>query len=510
MSESKKSSRVFVVVGAGLLTASMLGLGFAPFDLATAAPAPASATSTDAIAAASDSPAGDPTVMETHRPSEFVDDAAGLPAGLGDAVERDLDLTAAEYLASAAAASDALAVLDSLDAAGVGVIGSRLSGTQLVVNVASPEDADAVADAGATAELSEPETVDLSGIEFVPAVDVAGGDGYAWSSTDGSSRQCSIGLTGYRVSDGRQVALTAGHCVGGMSTITGAVRALVQTAPGDGGSFGSAIGSPGAARFGGGFDGGLITLDAAGVAARGTVLTWGGGAGAPRSSAAIPVTDVSAAIVGANLCKSGSRTGWTCGTVRAVDQSVNVGGNLVNSIIATTCIQPGDSGGPALIGSAAVGVNSSTSSAACGTSSYFSAFFPMVSTAGAASVQSQFGAVWEPAVTLSAPSITTMTVPADGTPNVLSGTLPAAASAVTVFVDGAATPSLTMSAAGGSWSVDLSRLTASGVASGSHRVTVVAQRGNWSRSTGTDATIGFGGSPAKVTEALIPPVFVQR
>ena len=136
----------------------------------------------------------------------------------------------------------------------------------------------------------------------------------------------------------------------------------------------------------------------------------------------------------------------------------------------------------------------------------------MVSAAGAASVQSQFGAVWEPAVTLAAPTVSSMTVPADGTPGVLQGTItrPSPRSTVAVFVDGAATPVLTVPAATGAWTLDLTRLASSGVTSGPHRITVIARPGAWSRSAGTDATIGFTRSPARITEALIPADFVQR
>ncbi len=452
------------------------------------------------------------TTMSAYSPDDFVDEARALPAEMLTSVERDLTLSGSEYLAQAEASREGVDVVAALEGSGIEVLGSRMDGTELVVNIADDADRPAVAAAGATVEVGEPEAVDLSGIEFVPAFDVNGGDGYGWSSADGTSRQCSIGLTGHRVSDGRPVALTAGHCVAGMTSISGPVRQLVQGSPGRGGNLGQAIGSPGASRFGGGFDGGLVTLDGAGVTPRSNVLTWGGGAGAPRSTAALAVTDVGATIVGANLCKSGSRTGWTCGVVRAVDRSVNVGGSIVNSILATTCIQPGDSGGPALVGSTAVGVNSSTSSAACGTPDYVSAFFPMVSAAGAASVQSQFGAVWEPAVTLSAPTISAMTVRANGAPGLLQGSIPrpSTRSTVAVFVDGAATPALTVPASAGAWTVDLAELATSGVASGTHRLTVVSRLGSWSRSGGTDATIGLTRSPTRITEALIPAEFVER
>ena len=61
---------------------------------------------------------------------------------------------------------------------------------------------------------------------------------------------------------------------------------------------------------------------------------------------------------GDTLCKSGSTTGWTCGIVEAVDQSIPVSGKDVNTIVATTCLIPGDSGGGAVIGTDAAGIDS--------------------------------------------------------------------------------------------------------------------------------------------------------
>ncbi len=62
--------------------------------------------------------------------------------------------------------------------------------------------------------------------------------------------------------------------------------------------------------------------------------------------------------VGGRVCRSGSTTGWRCGTVQALNQTVSYGGgNIVSGLTRTTaCAEPGDSGGafvsdpPALLG----------------------------------------------------------------------------------------------------------------------------------------------------------------
>lgn len=491
-------------------SSSMRGLRVGVASLAAASAAALVLTGVTGTRAAEPAPSvGAPASggrMAEHSPADYADEAAALPPGLVAALDRDLGVAPAQYLAESAAAVDAVRVVDALETRGVAVESARVDGAELVVSVATDSDRAAAERAGARVEETPPDSPDLDGIRFVPALDVNGGEGYAWSSTDGTSRQCSLAVTGRNVADGRPVALTAGHCIAGMDTITGGVRQLVSTAPGTGGRFGARIGSPGAGAFGDGFDGGLIALDAPDVVAHPSVLTWGGGTGAPRSSAPLEVTGWSAAIAGAALCKSGSRTGWTCGTVRGVDRTVNVGGEPVNSIIATTCIQPGDSGGAALTGQVIVGVNSSTSSAPCGDPAYVSAFFPMVSSASRASVQSQFGSSWEPDVVTPAPVLASI-APAAG---VLRGTAAGASTrSVELRVDGASAPSLTVAVSGGAFAVDLGRL-AAGLSPGSHRVTATAVSGTRSRSTAVETTVLVGGPPAQLAGALLPADFVER
>jgi len=68
--------------------------------------------------------------------------------------------------------------------------------------------------------------------------------------------------------------------------------------------------------------------------------------------------------VGATVCKSGRTTGWTCGTITALNQSVTYkGGYLMTGLVRhNACVEPGDSGGANLSsGGFALGVTSGSS-----------------------------------------------------------------------------------------------------------------------------------------------------
>ncbi|MET9776992.1 alpha-lytic protease prodomain-containing protein [Streptomyces sp. NPDC006367] len=64
-------------------------------------------------------------------------------------------------------------------------------------------------------------------------------------------------------------------------------------------------------------------------------------------------------LVGASVCRSGSTTGWHCGTVRQHDTSVSYAEGTVDGLTETTvCAEPGDSGGPFVAGVQAQGTTS--------------------------------------------------------------------------------------------------------------------------------------------------------
>jgi streptogrisin C len=63
-------------------------------------------------------------------------------------------------------------------------------------------------------------------------------------------------------------------------------------------------------------------------------------------------------LIGTRVCRSGSTTGWRCGTVQALNQSVNYAdGNVVSGLTRTNaCAEPGDSGG-AFVSQPALGIS---------------------------------------------------------------------------------------------------------------------------------------------------------
>lgn len=62
---------------------------------------------------------------------------------------------------------------------------------------------------------------------------------------------------------------------------------------------------------------------------------------------------------GGAVCRSGSTTGWHCGTVESKNQSVDYGGDVVEGLTRTdVCAEPGDSGGSWITDDQAQGVTS--------------------------------------------------------------------------------------------------------------------------------------------------------
>jgi hypothetical protein len=73
----------------------------------------------------------------------------------------------------------------------------------------------------------------------------------------------------------------------------------------------------------------------------------------------VTVTGSTAASVGSSVCRSGSTSGWHCGTIEATNQTVNYSEGTVSGLTQTNaCAEPGDSGGSWVSGSQAQGVTS--------------------------------------------------------------------------------------------------------------------------------------------------------
>ncbi|GAB3490548.1 S1 family peptidase [Amycolatopsis cihanbeyliensis] len=158
-----------------------------------------------------------------------------------------------------------------------------------------------------------------------PLYDVRGGDAYYI----GGGTRCSVGFS---VNGG---FVTAGHCGDTGASTSGSNQVSQGTFRGS--SF------PG--------------NDYAWVATnsnwtpRGVVNDYGGGTVSVAGSQEAPV--------GSTVCRSGSTTGWHCGTIQARNSSVSYPQGTVSGLIRTSvCAEPGDSGGSLLAGNQAQGVTS--------------------------------------------------------------------------------------------------------------------------------------------------------
>jgi streptogrisin C len=91
------------------------------------------------------------------------------------------------------------------------------------------------------------------------------------------------------------------------------------------------------------------------------------------SGGTVGVAGSSAAAVGATVCRSGSTTGWHCGTIQALNASVTYSQGTVSGLIRTNvCAEPGDSGGSLLAGTQAQGMTSGGSgNCSSGGTTYF-------------------------------------------------------------------------------------------------------------------------------------------
>lgn len=154
-----------------------------------------------------------------------------------------------------------------------------------------------------------------------PLIDVVGGNAYYI----GSGSRCSIGFS---VQGG---FVTAGHC-----GRTGA-RTSQPTGTFRGSSF------PGN-------DYAWVEV-ASGNTPIGAVNNYSGGR--------VEVAGSTDAPIGAAVCRSGSTTGWHCGSIQARNATVTYPEGTVSGLIRTNvCAEPGDSGGSLLAGDQAQGVTS--------------------------------------------------------------------------------------------------------------------------------------------------------
>ncbi|TDV47124.1 S1 family peptidase [Actinophytocola oryzae] len=138
--------------------------------------------------------------------------------------------------------------------------------------------------------------------------------------TTGGSR-CSLGFNA--ASGSTRYVVTAGHCTAAGASWSGS---------------GGTIGTRSASSFPTN-DYGVIRVTSSSAVSTGLIDRYSSGSD-------VPVTGTATATVGMAVCRSGSTTGWRCGTVTAVNQTVCYSQGCVNQMIRTNvCAEPGDSGG---------------------------------------------------------------------------------------------------------------------------------------------------------------------
>jgi streptogrisin C len=136
-----------------------------------------------------------------------------------------------------------------------------------------------------------------------------------------SGSRCSLGFNA-RSGSARYV-ITAGHCTNGGGTWSGS-----------GGTIGSVSGSSFPTN-----DYGRITVSSSSAVQTGLVDRY-------NSGSDVRVTGSSAVGNGAAVCRSGSTTGWHCGTVSSTNATVCYSQGCVYQTFRTNvCAEPGDSGG---------------------------------------------------------------------------------------------------------------------------------------------------------------------
>ncbi|MEU9202392.1 alpha-lytic protease prodomain-containing protein [Streptomyces sp. NPDC048332] len=98
----------------------------------------------------------------------------------------------------------------------------------------------------------------------------------------------------------------------------------------------------------------------------------------------VTVTGSTEALEGSSVCRSGSTTGWHCGTVQQRNTSVTYQEGTVSGVTRTNvCAEPGDSGGSFISGSQAQGVTSGGSgNCSQGGTTYFQPLNPALQAYG--------------------------------------------------------------------------------------------------------------------------------
>lgn len=181
---------------------------------------------------------------------------------------------------------------------------------------------------------------------LTPDGPVVGGTGYM-VRVPGGVLECSTGFNGEL--DGEPVVVTAAHCAGEDGT---------RAAFADGEEFGTMTRTTRDA-----IDTALISVDEQ-FAERFTDNLVGTDHDTTQA-----IIGTARPVVGQKACKTGFRTGFSCGTISEVDTNIDVAGSRVieGAFTVDLCALPGDSGGVVFSGDRALGISSASNVADTGT-----------------------------------------------------------------------------------------------------------------------------------------------
>lgn len=178
---------------------------------------------------------------------------------------------------------------------------------------------------------------------------------YGGEAISNGGTRCSAGFVAHN-GRGDWYLLTAGHCtnLGGTWYSDGRTLGPVAATNWDGSDFGA-----------------VVLLRPGAIDVPGAVWLYGSGVRDVERVSRVPV--------GHRVCKSGSTTGLTCGTVQRYNATVryNDGAVVYGLTQANVCIQPGDSGGALFFGRSAQGIVSGGSIGSCAQAGFTSYFQPV-------------------------------------------------------------------------------------------------------------------------------------
>ncbi|MEW9554605.1 S1 family peptidase [Nonomuraea sp. NPDC050783] len=309
----------------------------------------------------------------------------GVPPAVIDAMERDLGLSEAQVVARLANEERAAATESALTAQlGTSFGGAWLNADASKLNVATTDAAaaPAIEARGAQPVVVQRSLADLNGIMRkldrapnrakagaalwyvdvttntvsvqAPTVEAA----EALVAAAGVDRgQVSVAATAERpmtfidIIGGAPYYIGSSRCSVGFAVTQGSTQGFVTA--GHCGRVGSRTSNPSGTFRGSSFPGNDYAWVAADSGNTATPYVRGSG------GALVTVRGSTQASVGASICRSGSTTGWRCGTIQQHNATVRYAQGTVTGLTRTSaCAEPGDSGGSFISGNQAQGTTS--------------------------------------------------------------------------------------------------------------------------------------------------------